>query len=480
MKKTSFIFVLITIVWYSTINAQDWWNHETIPVMNVSMHPDTTPVPEWNYPTLFNWNFANISTPGINSATVGAMYFQDMYYLNKFNKTIIYRYEGGWQGPTSFIDSIYYEGSIRDLATDGQYLFGGDLTNTIYVFDADGITLGTLTLDGPAAVRGIAYTPEENGIYVCNFNDKITLYNAATGKVIRVLPRTDTLAGKYGLAYSSLTEEAPALWVWGQGTSADPYNNLWKLNPLTGEMLVKYRFGPLEIQTGQTSLSGIAGGAEVCVINQSSVLLLNYQNYALIGYRIGDALPVELISFAAQNVNNKVTLTWTTATEINNHGFEVQRSAADGNFHTIAFVNGAGTSAELHNYTFTDKILEAGKYTYRLRQVDFNGHYEYSKRVLVEVSHPSKYELMQNYPNPFNPNTTITFKLASDSRVSVKIINLIGQVVDVLVNGDMSAGTHSIKLDASKLTSGIYLYKLEATRENGEIFMAVRKMMLLK
>ena len=463
MKKTSFLFVLVTVIWYSTINAQDWWDGETMPVKNVTMHPDTTPVPEWNYPTLFNWNFANIGTPGINSGSVGAMYFQDKYYLNKWKTKIIYRYDGGWEGPNSFIDSIYYTGSIRDLATDGQYLFGGDLTNTIYVFDADGITLGTLTLDGPAAVRGIAYTPDENGVYVCNYNDRITLYNAATGEVIRILPGTDTLAYKYGLAYSSLTEEAPALWVWGQGTSADPYNNLWKLNPLTGKLLAKYRFGPLEIQTG--SLSGVAGGAEVCVINKSSVLLLNYQNYALVGYRIGDALPVELTSFAAQNVNNNVTITWTTATETNNHGFEVQRSTADGNFRTITFVNGAGTSAETHNYSFTDILTEAGKYTYRLRQVDFNGHYEYSKGVLVEVGVPAKFEVFQNYPNPFNPSTTIKYGLPAAANVTIKIYDMLGQEVKTLVSEYKNAGTFSVRWNGvnnsgDRVSGGTYICRV--------------------
>jgi hypothetical protein len=477
MKKLDLLMVLFVVVLTTTNNAQDWWNNDFGPIENVSMHPDTTPGSNWIYPTLFNWNFENIGNPGVNSGSVGAMYFHNKFYFNKWNSNIIYRYDGGLEGPWSFLDSISYVGGIRDLTTDGQYLYGGNATSTVYILDADGTTIGTITLGSPAHARAIAYTPDENGFYVCNTNDNIILCNAITGAVIRVLTGTNTLTNKYGLAYSNLTEEGPILWVWGQGSTLDPYNNLWKLNPATGDTIAKYRFGPLPTQSGVT---GIAGGAEVCTINKSSVLLLNYQNYALIGYRLGDALPVELISFDVKPVQNDVILSWSTATETNNHGFEIQRRVFKGNFQTIAFINGNGTSAEKHYYTFTDKNPEAGEYSYRLRQSDFNGHSEYSKEVAVKGGLPVKFELVQNYPNPFNPNTTITFALAADSRVTMKIYNIIGQELSVLVNGDLSAGKHSIEFDGTGYPSGIYLCRLEASGSNGSYYSAARKMVLNK
>jgi len=480
MKTIELLFVLFVVVMTSTNNAQGWSDCDNHPAEDGSMHPDTIPGSNWKYPTIFNWNYENIGNPGVNSGSVGAMYFQNKYYFNKWNSKIIYRYNGGIDGPGLFLDSISYIGSIRDLATDGKYLYGGAATNKVFIFDSLGVTIDSITLGSPAIARAIAYTVDENGFFVCNSNDNIILCDAITGAVKRVLNGTNTLTGKYGLAYSDLPPEGPILWVWGQGTTNDPYNNLWKLNPATGDTITKYRFGPLQNVTGTTSLKGVAGGAELCIIDRSPVLLLNYQNYALIGYRLGEALPVVLLTFTGNTSQNNVILNWSTATEINNHGFEIQRNLTDRSFKTIAFINGAGTSAETHNYTFTDKVPGAGKYTYRLRQVDFDGHSEYSKSIEVKVNHPTKFELIQNYPNPFNPSTIITYILGWNSKVSVKIYNLLGQEVAILINGEVSAGTHSIKFDASSIVSGIYMYELVASGKDGSTYSEVKKMIYVK
>jgi hypothetical protein len=477
MKNTGLLFILFLFVLNSTNYAQDWWNNDAYLAEDISMQPDTTPGSNWIYPTLFNWNYEIIANPGVNSGSVGAMYFQNKFYFNRFNSNIIYRYDGGLDGPGSFIDSITYVGSIKDLTTDGEYLYGGTATSTVYKFDADGTTIGTITLGSPAVARAIAYTPDENGFFVCNSYDNIVLCDAETGAVIRVLTGTNMLANKYGLAYSNLTGDGPILWVWGQGTTTDPYNNLWKVNPTTGDTIAKYRFGPLPCQP---VLKGIAGGAEVCTINKSSVLLLNYQNYALIGYRLGEALPVELNSFTGKVVQNNIILDWSTATETNNHGFEIQRSLSSGGFQTIAFINGHGTSTEKHYYSFTDKNPEAGKNIYRLKQLDYNGQFEYSKGIVIEAGGPARFDLFQNYPNPFNPSTTITFALAADSRVTMKIYNIIGQELLILFKGELSAGKHSVKFNASGYPSGIYFCRLEASGINGSYHSSVREMVLNK
>lgn len=123
-------------------------------------------------------------------------------------------------------------------------------------------------------------------------------------------------------------------------------------------------------------------------------------------------IPVELTSFVANNDRNNVTLNWSTATETNNSGFQVERKLNGANAWTnVSFVSGKGTSTERNNYSYMDKSLAVGKYSYRLKQVDLDGTSEYSPVIEVDVNAPDEYTLYQNYPNPFNPSTTIEYSL---------------------------------------------------------------------
>ncbi|MDY0082504.1 MAG: choice-of-anchor J domain-containing protein [Ignavibacteriaceae bacterium] len=192
-----------------------------------------------------------------------------------------------------------------------------------------------------------------------------------------------------------------------------------------------------------------------------------------------DFVPVELTSFTATADNNNVTLNWTTATELNNSGFQVERNNG-GDYQVVGFVAGHGTSTNVHNYSFMDQNLEAGTYTYRLKQIDLDGTFEYSNAVEVEVSGLREYTLGQNYPNPFNPSTTINFSLATDSKVSLKIFNVLGQEVAALINGQMSAGSQKVSFDASSLNSGVYFYRLDADGIDGQKFSSTKKMILTK
>ena len=185
-------------------------------------------------------------------------------------------------------------------------------------------------------------------------------------------------------------------------------------------------------------------------------------------------LPVELTSFSANVSDGNVVLKWSTATEINNSGFEIERKS-NGEYRTIAFIQGYGTTTNEHNYSYTDNNLNNGAYTYRLKQVDYDGTFAYSNEINVEVSTPVKFELSQNYPNPFNPSTKISFSIPQNSEVTLTIFNVLGQEVTKLVNGFMEAGNHTIDFNAAGFNSGIYFYKLEAGN-----FSEVRKMTLLK
>jgi hypothetical protein len=186
-------------------------------------------------------------------------------------------------------------------------------------------------------------------------------------------------------------------------------------------------------------------------------------------------VPVELYSFTAQAQNQKIILKWTTATELNNNGFEIQRRVAESEFATIGFVRGEGTTTNQTEYSYIDKDLTDGKYYYRLKQIDFNGTYEYSSVVEVDVRSLDYYTLEQNYPNPFNPATTIGYVLKEIINTKLILFNAIGEEIAVLVNEVQEKGFHKVDFNASDLASGIYFYCLQA----GD-FIETKKMILLK
>jgi len=188
-------------------------------------------------------------------------------------------------------------------------------------------------------------------------------------------------------------------------------------------------------------------------------------------------LPVELTSFTSTVSAAGVTLMWTTASEINNHGFDVERSY-DGNiFSSIGFVNGHGTSAEIHNYAFTDKPDNntSGTFYYRLKQVDMNGQSTYSQVLTVKFDVPTHYSLAQNFPNPFNPSTTIKYTVPQNGPVTIKLYDITGREVATLVNEVKTVGSYDLKFNASGLASGVYIYRMIA-----KDFVSVKKMSILK
>jgi hypothetical protein len=191
-------------------------------------------------------------------------------------------------------------------------------------------------------------------------------------------------------------------------------------------------------------------------------------------------VPVELTSFKGSVNDGVVRLEWTTATELNNSGFEIERKSQNGSFVNIGFKPGFGTTSEPKVYSFTDNSVSAGTFTYRLKQVDHDGTSTYSPEIEVDVTAPAEYSLSQNYPNPFNPSTTIKFGLRVESRVSLKIFNTLGQEVMLLINENREAGVHSLSFDASKLSSGVYFYKIEANGVDGSTFAETKKMILTK
>ena len=189
-------------------------------------------------------------------------------------------------------------------------------------------------------------------------------------------------------------------------------------------------------------------------------------------------VPVELVSFNYNLDNGSVMLNWITATEMNNRGFEILRFEQTNNDWTaIGFVPGFGTTTEPKSYSFVDENISSGFYSYRLKQVDFNGQYEYSDIIEVEVLSPNKFSLEQNYPNPFNPITKIKYAIASRQFVQLKVYDVLGNEIATLVNEELPAGEYEVEFSSGirNLVSGVYFYKL-----NAGLFSETKKMILSK
>lgn len=191
-------------------------------------------------------------------------------------------------------------------------------------------------------------------------------------------------------------------------------------------------------------------------------------------------LPVELISFTADVNKNNAMLSWSTSSESNNSGFDIERSENNGQWSKIGFVHGKGNSSSQNFYFFADKNLNTGTFNYRLKQTDYNGNYEYYfLENEIHIGKPDEFSLNQNYPNPFNPMTKIDFSLPEDGRISLSVYDNSGKLVSKLLNGSLSSGYHSVNFNASGISSGIYFYKLEF-ENNGSSFSKVMKMAVIK
>jgi trimeric autotransporter adhesin len=197
-------------------------------------------------------------------------------------------------------------------------------------------------------------------------------------------------------------------------------------------------------------------------------------------------IPVELIAFTANQVGTSVLVNWTTATELNNKGFEVERLLdAQKGWETLTFISGKGTTTEEQNYSFSDDykfMAVTGTVSYRLKQIDYDGRYYYSNAAEVEVDFsPKEYTLFQNYPNPFNPSTTIKYAIPFTSNVKIVVYNMLGESISEILNAVQETGYYDVTWNASNKASGIYFYTIEAKSADGKnSFNSVKKMMLVK
>ncbi|MBP9583389.1 MAG: carboxypeptidase regulatory-like domain-containing protein, partial [Ignavibacterium sp.] len=214
----------------------------------------------------------------------------------------------------------------------------------------------------------------------------------------------------------------------------------------------------------------------------SNVVVSSYNSLTVLNVQlVSSIIPVELISFTSYVDGVNVTLNWRTATEINNMGFEIERkspsptpSLKEGTFEftdwkSVGFVNGNGTTTQTKSYSFLDEGLSSGKYQYRLKQIDFDGSFDYSNIIDAEIISPIKLSLEQNFPNPFNPTTLIRYSvpnvISTEGRnlnVILKVFDVLGNEVATLVNEIKPAGNYNVEFNAKNLSSGVYFYQLKA------------------
>ena len=351
--------------------------------------------------------------------------------------------------------------------------------------------LGEITGMEPGATgKGLAYNPVNDSYYMC----------AGVSLVSNDLYELDvnTLAAAYVAGFPVPNEMMIAIAIDSSGTGFgyDIVNDLaYTFNPITGSSALLGSIGfdanyaqdmDFDLSSGTLYLtafnnSTFTGQLRIMDPNTGNTVLVGelFHQVSVIEYNNPySIIPVELTSFTAQVNKQDVKLEWTTATETNNRGFELQRSEdvyTPSQWETLVFVKGKGTTAESQQYEFTDQDLSAGKYNYRLKQIDFNGTINYSEEVNVDIQSVLNYGLNQNYPNPFNPVTTIRYSIPVKSFVYLEILNALGERIGTLINREKQAGNYTVQFNAENLPSGIYFYRLSA-----DSFVETKKMILLK
>lgn len=281
------------------------------------------------------------------------------------------------------------------------------------------------------------------------------------------------IGGGYGRAYWTVTPTGGTNYVYDMILTYEE-NQLGNVTPESDARMGKFDAGTWTIYN-----DAVVNTANNTITKTN---LTSFSSFAVSD--LNNPLPVELSSFTASINKRNVNLNWATAMEQNNSGFDIERSLINEHnqqWSKIGFVGGAGSSNEVKNYSFNDNNLQTGKYNYRLKQIDYNGNFEYfNLEGTIEVGVPNEFSLSQNYPNPFNPATKIDYDLPFESRVNLKIYDLLGREIHSAINNElMKAGYYTTQLNLSSMPSGTYFYRITA-QGNGEEFVMTKKMVLIK
>ncbi len=394
--------------------------------------------------------------------------------------------------------SLLWDKSIGGSGSDNGYGISVDNSNNVYItglFNGTvdfnpGTSTNNLTSTGGANTYLAKYSTDGNfvwtenisGTATGNFGVKIFVDNTGniylTGSFYSTIdldPGTGitniTSAGGQDIYFAKYSS-SDGSFVWGKGIGGSGTDNVIRLTKDINNYLylVGYFNGTADFDPVGSSLSLIsAGGYDVFFTKYSST----------------GTLPVELSSFTASVSGNNINLKWQTATEVNNYGFQVERKdgrweTGDGRWEKIGFVAGHGNSNSPHEYSFSDLPAGGTSFSYRLKQIDIDGHYKYYDAITVSLFSSTKAKLMQNSPNPFNPSTAIKFFIPDNSDVTIKIYDMLGREVTTLINQQSTAGYHIVYWNGRDsygrdAASGVYLYRLTAGN-----FVETKKMLMMR
>jgi photosystem II stability/assembly factor-like uncharacterized protein len=359
--------------------------------------------------------------------------------------------DGGttWTPLTTTITGIIYGSHFLDAQTGFIVGASGNGRKTT----DGGTTFTTMTTDMATSAIYSIYMVDANIGYLCGSTGKVrkttdggtTWTNVDVGNTSPTLYQVEFKDENYGMTVGSVGRT----YYTSNGGTTWNYEN--------------------------TSMSTIYGlSIEKTSADTSAAFIAGTNAYIMRNHKV--IIPVELASFTASVNGDDVTLSWITATELNNSGFQVERKTGEENWVELGFVQGKGTTTETQVYTFIDKDLISGKYNYRIKQIDFNGsHKYYDLNEEVEIAAPNSYDLSQNYPNPFNPTTKIKYSVPVEGFVNIAVFNILGEKVANLVNSIQKAGKYELSFDATNLSSGMYIYRMESGN-----YVSIKKMMILK
>lgn len=430
---------------------------------------------------------------GYNLTVKGSLYFSNGAQIIASNGTLIF---GGSTAQTFSADALQTVNNLTINNSNGVSLNANLIINNILTLTNGLLTLGTsnLTLGSSASIVG---TPSATNMIVATDSGQLRKVLTGTGSfTFPVGDNTGTAeyspitlnftSGTFSSAYAGVNlvnSKHP-----NNSSSTDYLNRYWTVNQsgisdFSCEVTAQYLLADV-VGTEGNIYTGKYDGSSWTLLNQADA----------VNHRIGgtvtsfssftggqqSVMPAELYSFNSAVIGRDVKLQWITSKEKNNAGFEIQRTnLTDQNleYHKVGFVKGLENSNIPTSYSFIDNKLNVGKYKYRLKQIDNNGNFTYHNlNEIVEVGLPTKFALSQNYPNPFNPKTKIDFQIPKDANISLKLYDILGREVMTLINNEYrKSNYYTVDLDASKLASGIYFYRIIADK-----FIETKKMVVVK
>lgn len=358
--------------------------------------------------------------------------------------------------------------NVPDKTTNNNYATMHDMAN--YVYDWSGAPIGDESAYDYNSSGGFTQTLSHSD------GDEITATTTSGTITGLQVYRVDSTPLRSGASNNSGTyTNIDPLRYWGVkvfGTSTPTYTLVYNYNGHPG-ITSESGLGLLQ----RDNLSDDTWADLTATLDQGDNTLtksgLTGTEFALASSNA--PLPVELSLFSGRIIGGNIILNWETATEVRNYGFDVEKSIDGKNFSKFGFVQGNGNSNSTKYYSFEDNSPETGINYYRLKQIDTDGSFEYSKIIALNLNIPIEFSLSQNYPNPFNPTTTIDFTLPSNTFVSLKVYDLLGKQTALLINEQKEAGSYSLQFDGTNLANGNYIYVINA---GGKVI--TKKMTLLK